>query len=1203
MQLAPNGKIYLANWWGGSTNTMAISVINNPNALGTACNYSFLAQSVAPKQSTWALPNFIGSIFVQPPPVPPYTFTVGNQFGCQGVAFTSPAVPGQTVTGCAAVGYSLTNLQWNFGDPASGSNNISTATNPIHAFTSLGTYTVKLKFFYSCGGGMDSTMQVVNVNQPCISVTSTSITCASLGSATVVSTGGIGPFSFTWMPSAQASSVATGLSPGTYTLTVFDFGNNFTYTTTTHFTSLIPLTGDIAHVSSVTCNGASTGTGNVTNIAGGSATQNFLWTNGTTSLTSASVNSLSFGIWTVSVVDATTGCNFSEVFLVTQPPALYLNLSTNTPTSCAGTSITLSGIAGGGTPGPLSGYSYSWTAGPANDTSLVSRALAGPYSYTLHSYDSLGCHVQNSISVSFIANPVLSIPTVSICPLEVGTLQVSGASSYVWFDNSTGNTLASSPPSTSVYAVVGSALGCTTAATGMIVVKPLPVPLFNSNSPRCNGDQLNLNAIGGQSFQWSGPLGFSSNVQHPVLTAVSPAHSGVYTFTVTAANSCTASVSGTVVVNPTPTLSAAGSTVCVNESLQLSSSSEPGVSFHWTGPASFVSTQQHPAISNPSVHMTGNYHVKATSALGCTNSAVAHAVVTASPVPSFVMNTPLCSGETLSFNASATSGGLQYSWSGPNGFSSSLMNPVISPVDASSAGSYTLTVITGPCVSTLALGVQVNPLPVPVISAPDEVCEQKPLSVSVHAAGSQIMSYLWHMPHATASQQFVHVPGVSPFHSGSYKATVTDINGCNGTVSKQITVLSNPVVTAIGDTVCLGQPARLKATGAATYVWYGKNLTDNSGGEAQVGHTDFVSPESYQVIGTAVNGCTAGATAMIHTDAIPKPSISVYPDDTICVNSVMKLSGKGGRTYEWKVPGGGEYTGQQLELLMDYRHPAGDYTLTVSDAGGCSGSVTRPIHLLGLPGGNLQSSGWQGCIPLCSEFNFKPAVGDITSKWTIDKKTVPAPTFSRCFTTPGEYIIKGEITDHTTGCKAVQEYTVTAYQKPVAEFEWEPSEPVESMDKVELTNENQGAAQTKWYWYIEGMEGYGDAQNFDYVFPNAGNYRVVHVVYNHWSCADTVVKVINVLPNHYVYIPDAFTPDGDGLNDVFTPIVNAAIDYRFEIFDRWGERVFLSLSPGEGWDGTFRGKPCQQAAYVWKMSTSDYKGEPQRRQGHVVLVR
>src|SRR5690606_8278478 len=112
---------------------------------------------------------------------------------------------------------SLTSLQWNFGDPSSGSLNTSSLLTTSHQYASMGVYTVQLILNYVCGS--DTLTQAVNINQPCISVSSTSITCANLGSATVSATGGLGPFSYTWTPTQQTSSVATGLSPGSYTIT------------------------------------------------------------------------------------------------------------------------------------------------------------------------------------------------------------------------------------------------------------------------------------------------------------------------------------------------------------------------------------------------------------------------------------------------------------------------------------------------------------------------------------------------------------------------------------------------------------------------------------------------------------------------------------------------------------------------------------------------------------------------------------------------------------------------------------------------------------------------------------------------------------------------------------------------------------------------------------------------------------------------
>jgi hypothetical protein len=488
MQIAPNGKIYIANYY---TNTnQSLSVIDNPNLAGTACNFNLFGQSVNPKTCYYGLPNFVGSFFATPPPVAPFTFTVSNSFGCQGVAFTTPVTPNQTVSACSVNGFSLTNLQWNFGDPGSGANNISTASNPVHGFTNLGTYSVTLILYYSCGGGTDTLRQTVNVNQPCISVNSTSITCANLGSATVQATGGIGPFSYTWMPSSQTSSVATGLSPGTYTLTVFDFGNNFTYTATTVFTSLIPLTGSISATSSVSCFGANTGTGSITNLAGGSGTTNFFWRSLTNTLTTAFTSSLSAGIWTVGAIDAVTGCSFTQSYYITQPPQMILSLNASSNTVCVNASVTLTGFNFGGTPGLITPYTYSWVAGPNTDTRVASQASSGTYVYTLTSRDSLNCNISNTIALSVIQNPTISVTSVSVCPLKTGTIIASGASTYTWQNNTTGASYTDAPVFNTAYQVIGSALGCTANASGSIGLYPLPAGTFNNNSPICNGQNL-----------------------------------------------------------------------------------------------------------------------------------------------------------------------------------------------------------------------------------------------------------------------------------------------------------------------------------------------------------------------------------------------------------------------------------------------------------------------------------------------------------------------------------------------------------------------------------------------------------------------------------------------------------------------------------------------------------------------------------------
>ena len=132
MQLAPNGKIYCSQLIG--TNTNSICVINSPNVYGLGCNYVPYSQSISPGTLRLGLPNFANSIFVPHPAPAPFTYTASNTIGCQMAQFAPPAINNVTIAGCASTGYSLTNVLWNFGDPASGANNTTIQNNPTHTY-------------------------------------------------------------------------------------------------------------------------------------------------------------------------------------------------------------------------------------------------------------------------------------------------------------------------------------------------------------------------------------------------------------------------------------------------------------------------------------------------------------------------------------------------------------------------------------------------------------------------------------------------------------------------------------------------------------------------------------------------------------------------------------------------------------------------------------------------------------------------------------------------------------------------------------------------------------------------------------------------------------------------------------------------------------------------------------------------------------
>jgi gliding motility-associated-like protein len=1199
LQLAPNGKIYAAY---NSGSVQAISVINNPNVAGAGCNFVFSGQSIAPRASRMGLPNFIGSYFSQPPPSPPFTYSANNSFGCQTASFTAPpSVQNFSLINCSASGYSLTGVLWNFGDPASGAANTSTLTNPAHAFTNLGTYTTQLILYYSCGGGTDTLKQQVIINQPCISVNSTSITCANLGSATVAATGGIGPFSYTWMPSGQTNSVATGLSPGTYTLSVFDFGNNFTYTATTVFTSLIPLTGNLNHSGSITCNGASTGTANYTNINGGTANQNYAWSNGIVTYTTPFTNSLSAGIWSATVTDALTGCTINDLFLITQPTSLVLNLSSNTATACAGSGITLSGISSGGTPG----YTYSWTAGAASDSMVVSQMLAGTYVYTLTAKDTYSCSVNNTISVDFIPNPVLLVPNASICPFETGTLSVSGASSYTWSNNSNATFITDNPLNSQMYSVSGNALGCVSTLSAYIIVKPPPNTVWGSNSPVCNGQNLNLNISQAVSYSWTGPLGFTANTQNPVITSAAPNQSGVYNVTVTGVNSCTAATSGTVTVNPTPTISVSGSTVCVNQILNLSAVSFPGSVYSWSGPNGFISSVQNPAVQNPPVSSSGMYTVVVSSAEGCTNSAIADVTVTALPVPTLSNNSPVCLDQHLYFTSG---GGDFYNWSGPNSFNSNQQHPSLFNATLPANGIYTLVVSTGPCAVSRTTAVTVHPLPLPVITSNAPVCETKKLNFGF--TNPNITSAFWQGPSGFTSSSFItSIDSALLMHSGVYTLSLVDIKGCSNTATMNIGVLPNPTLVTSSATVCLNESAIIKVSGAASYYWTGPFGYYSASAQATVPKSNSVVVHAYTVTGTAANNCTAVTTASVKSLGLPVPGLKVSPSNTLCLNKTLTMEGYGGEAYKWAGPANLLYEGKEIKFVLNSPYYAGIYTLTVIDKNACKSQTLTSISINDLPRGSLLGDVMEGCVPFCSEFRFN-TVGStadlIQVNWEVKGKKISGKTFPYCFSEAGTYTFTGLFKDTTTQCESRTDFYVEAFPKPIADFNYLPENAVENAEPLLLLNTSKGEGIDKWDWSIDlKEEGVLSSQhkNTSCLFSKAGTYPVVLVVENKWSCSDTVVKAIKVEEDFVIYVPDVFTPNGDGLNEEFLAVGRGIRKFELQIFNRWGNLLFESDDINRGWDGNYREMPCKQDVYIWKIYVTNGKDTIKDLTGKVTLIR
>ncbi|MDI1354185.1 MAG: gliding motility-associated C-terminal domain-containing protein [bacterium] len=1039
------------------------------------------------------------------------------------------------------------------------------------------------------------------VVSPSLNVVVSPVTCSAVASATVFPSNITGPMTFTWLPTSQTTSVATGLFPGNFSVTVGFNNGNCSASTTTSLVSLSVVTGTVLHTDTINCYGIPTGTASML-LAGGSGSSSYVWTDGFNNQTGALATGLSAGNYTVTVTDMLTFCVMSRTFQVNQPPAATLTIVPASPTACVGGNIGLTGINSGGTPG----YTYTWTAGPIAVTHTVSETTSGLHSYTLSSRDAHQCLAVKTITLNFITNPTVSASNVTICPGSTGTLTASGASSYTWNGGpATGSSFTASPGISSFYSVLGSAFGCTATASVFMIMNPAPIPGFTSNSPICNGQNLLLYGSGGVSYSWAGPSSFLAGGSTAFISSASPGYSGNYTLTVTSAIGCTAGISASLTVNATPPLSASGSTVCSNGTLLLNASSSPGIGFVWTGPLSFTSTLQNPAITSPSTSRSGFYTVTATSAPGCTNTTTAHVAVTQLPSPLAGSNGPQCTGASINFTAS---GGTTYWWSGPNGFTSFIQNPVLPSASMAANGTYTIMATTGPCNAWAYHYLTIHPLPTPVATNNSPVCESKALRLFA-ATGSSVSTYNWYGPSFYSVIANPVRDSSKVAYTGTYTLTVTDFKGCQSTATTDATVLPKPNLSVNGATVCLNQPAILLVNGANLYLWKGPNNYQSSQASSLINKVNSASVGFYTVTGTAVNSCSSSAVAHVSTLSLPSPSVVVFPATKICLNAAVRMEGYGGLNYKWYGPENIYYEGQVFNFSATNQHASGTYTLVAIDGKSCANATTTTLEIFPLPEGTLLGDKMEGCAPLCSDYRFAPITTSsvISGSWVINNKHLPS-SFSHCFYEVGTHTVEGTFYDSLTGCKNSVNFQISVHPVPIADFNYSPLKPVENVDDVIFTNSSSGEDLNGFNWTLTSDSpgapaNLSSSKHTTYHFSESGYYPVAMIVSNTWGCADTLMKTVHVEEDFNLFVPNAFTPNEDKHNELFIPVTRGVKLYKLMIFDRWGAVVFHTDNLTEGWDGTYQGEPCQSGVFTWRMSATSIHGENKELSGHVTLYR
>jgi len=830
--------------------------------------------------------------------------------------------------------------------------------------------------------------------------------------------------------------------------------------------------------------------------------------------------------------------------------------ATASPTSvCTGGSSTISASG-------ASTYSWSHSLGTGSNKTVTPSATT---TYTVTGTSAAGCTGTTTVSVTVNPLPTvtaLASPT-SICNGETSVLTASGANTYSWSHSlGTGTSKTVTPSATTTYTVTGtSAAGCTGTTTVSVTVNPLPtVTATASPTSVCPGGSSTINASGANTYSWSHSLGTGT------IKTVTPSATTTYTVTGTSAAGCTGTTTVSVTVNPLPTVTATASptSVCTGGSSTISASGAS--TYSWSGGLGTGASK----TVTPSA--TTTYSVTGTSAAGCTGTATVSVTVNSIPtVTAAATPTSICIGSSSVLTAGGAS---TYSWSGGLGTGAS---KTVTP-SATTTYSVTGTSAAG-CTGTATVSVTVNPLPTVTASAsPTSICNGETSVLTASGANT----YSWSHSLGTGGSKTV-----TPSATTTYTVTGTSAAGCTGTTTVSVTVNPLPTVTASASptSICNGETSVLTTSGASTYSWSHSLGT---------GASKTVTPSAtttYTVTGTSTEGCTATTTVNVMVNPLPTVSIE-SSQSSICIGSSTMLTANSdipGTSFVWS----NNFSGNNITVTPTSNTT---YNVTGTTADGCTGTTFITIEVTQPPIVNyttVQSHCGQsnGSIVI----NVNGGVPPYTYQWSNGATSGNLNNVSA-----GSYNLT--VTD-ANGCKTFVNATITDAPGPQAIFAPKPQ--ITTIDEPVIYFENFSTNANSFYW------DFGDGYNSTdfspiHTYLYSGEYHVILSVFDQYGCTDTVGANIIIKEINTYYIPNAFTPNGNDLNEKFNLIGSGINPNTFEmrIFDRWGKQIFYTRDINEGWDGTYNGKIVQQGMYTYMIKFEDSQGYRKHVvTGEVVIIK
>ena len=719
--------------------------------------------------------------------------------------------------------------------------------------------------------------------------------------------------------------------------------------------------------------------------------------------------------------------------------------------------------------------------------------------------------------------------------------------------------------------------GCQGVISKDVLVQNFPTGDAGWNAVMCFGDTAQLGAFGGLTYQWQSSPYLLNPSSSDVL--VFPPDSTWFYCTITDVNGCSIVDSAMAIVIPPPPVDAGQDfNLCSNDSTQLTVTGAN--SYIWLQGTNLSNTN----VPNPWVTPGGvqTYIVEGEDNFGCKNTDTVTVTEIQAPNVDAGTGGNICSGQSFQLQGVADSSLI---WSPSASLSSdTILDPIASPTTTQT---YTLiTMSSNGCFSLDDVTVIVNPGPPLTLNTTQQICRNDTVNMTVTGA----QDYVW-LDSLFVSGVNDSVLNIFPDSTMFFNVIGADAQGCQSEDSILVVVTDNPVIDAgIDLTICEFDTAFIPVSGAPTFTW------DPNGDINQISQFVYSATPSvtttYVVTGEDANGCTENDTIVVVVNS--EPNIDAGPNQEICIGQNAVLNGSGGVQYIWN-------NGQDLinEVGVSVvTAPSNSLYCFVegTDANNCVGfdSVFVTVH----PLPEITIPPVEVCIGDTTQLqpsNVNGGVFTWTPNFNISDTSIQSP-----FVWPDSTIDYFVSFIDINGCSNEDTARVQVHE-PIVILDMSGDTMVFGGFDVDLFIDGLPSYQYSWTpsTYLNCTNcsevvstPFEEIEYFITISDTAGCYSL-----------DTTI-LIKIDPNSNVYVPNAFTPDGDGINDVFCVEQAGMKELQFlEIYNRWGRLIYLSRSFSDCWDGVIDGVEARQDVYVYRFQAIDAYGNKVEKTGHVTLMR